>query len=320
MDGLRPAPEIGDHPLDQLAYCLAAGRGGARTAIVTIVGVVERASRNLGAHMIVREDGAYAGSVSSGCVDANVAAVALEALAAREARRLKLGAGSGFIDIKLPCGGGVDLLIVPDPDPGALEDAHRRLRRRRPAALAFSTEGVEVRRDAGPVTNWVGDRFVRAYRPRLRLALAGRGPELTAFCRIACAAGFEVAAFSPDAADVGHCRSLGAEAGALSSPEAGAELGLDPWSALVLLFHDHDWEPALIERGLDSPAFYIGALGSRRTQAARLEMLLARGTPVEDLERVRGPIGLVPSMRDASMLALSALAEIIDVFQGAARG
>ena len=102
----------------------------------------------------------------------------------------------------------------------------------------------------------------------------------------------------------------------LSSPP---EVTDDKWTALVLMFHDHDWEYALLEQALKGNAFYIGAMGSIRTHQDRCEMLKDKGVSPEDIARIHGPIGIIPTMRDANLLALSTLAEIVKNAQDKAR-
>jgi len=80
------------------------------------------------------------------------------------------------------------------------------------------------------------------------------------------------------------------------------------------MMHDHDWEPALLAQALTGDAFYIGAVGSPHTHVKRAALLKASGLHDNDIARIKGPIGLVPSLRDASMLAVSTLAEIIEAF------
>jgi xanthine dehydrogenase accessory factor len=89
----------------------------------------------------------------------------------------------------------------------------------------------------------------------------------------------------------------------------------DPWSAVVFLFHDHAREPLLIERALSQPAFFIGAIGSRRTYTARLDTLRGRSIRQEALERIVSPLGLIPSARDPATLALSALSQVVDAYR-----
>jgi len=85
------------------------------------------------------------------------------------------------------------------------------------------------------------------------------------------------------------------------------------------MFHDHDWEGALLKQALGGEAFYIGAMGSERTHASRKDMLGLRGLAANDIARIRGPIGIIPSMRDANLLALSTLAELVKAAQDKGR-
>ena len=85
------------------------------------------------------------------------------------------------------------------------------------------------------------------------------------------------------------------------------------------MFHDHDWEVALLAQALSSEAFYIGAMGSERTHNLRCKALREAGVSEEVIDRVQGPIGLIPSMRDANLLALSTLAEIVKTAQDLGR-
>jgi xanthine dehydrogenase accessory factor len=94
-------------------------------------------------------------------------------------------------------------------------------------------------------------------------------------------------------------------------------LGADRWTAAVLLFHDHDWEGPILSQLLETDAFYIGAMGSRAAHQARCDDLRSRGIADEQIARIQGPIGLIPSMRDPETLAVSVLAELIDRYNTA---
>ena len=82
-----------------------------------------------------------------------------------------------------------------------------------------------------------------------------------------------------------------------------------------MLFHDHDWETALLRQALAQEALFIGAMGSARTHANRLAALEAAGVPAEQAARVCGPIGLIPAARDPQTLALSVLSEVVAKWQ-----
>jgi xanthine/CO dehydrogenase XdhC/CoxF family maturation factor len=85
----------------------------------------------------------------------------------------------------------------------------------------------------------------------------------------------------------------------------------DSWTAAVLTFHDHDWEPALLKGLLATPCFYIGAIGSHVVHARRLESLAAMSLADRDLARIRGSIGLVPGAKSCASLAVGVVAEIM---------
>lgn len=142
---------------------------------------------------------------------------------------------------------------------------------------------------------------------RLRLADLGQGAAVEKLRDLALACPADVIVGSPDAALTGG-------AGAfvhLKSPTDDFASALDKWTATVFLFHDHDWELTALLRILDGSGFYIGAMGSRATQAARRSMLEDAGVPASVADLISCPIGLIPSMRDPELLAISILAEVM---------
>lgn len=298
---------------DVLAFALTEAEAGQAAALVTVIGIDGSSSRGLGAQMAVSADGRWLGHISSGCLERDVVAQAQGALAARANRRLRYGRGSPFLDIALPCGSGLDVLVTVAPEPRALSLTVDELAARRPCVLRLDPEArvggasFEAEGDAA------GRGFARSLRPSLRIIAAGRGAELATFAAVARAAGYDVLALSPEIGALAACADAGAETARLESPEAPPPLGCDPWTAFLLLFHDRDWDAALLAPALAGPAGYVGAVGSRRTQALRIAELAAAGVPPEHLARLRGPVGLVPATRDPAALAVSALAEIVSV-------
>ena len=136
--------------------------------------------RAKGALMAVRSSGEAAGYVSNGCVDADIIFQAKAAIADGQIRRLKYGEGSPFKDIQLPCGGSIDILVVPNPDKAMIGEAVVKFATRQSAALTF-------------------EDFSWEYTPKLRLRIAGRGAAVTALTSHALQAGFEVHLQSPEA-------------------------------------------------------------------------------------------------------------------------
>ena len=102
---------------------------------------------------------------------------------------------------------------------------------------------------------------------------------------------------------------------AAASAEHLARVKRDPWTAIVCLSHDHEWERTSLPWALESEAFYVGAIGGARACEARLAMLEQVGVPSKAIERLNAPIGLFPSARHPAALALSAFAEIAAAYE-----
>lgn len=279
-------------------FALSHMRAGTRVALVTLAAIEGSSPRPLGAQMAVAETGESVGYLSGGCVERAVVAEAMEAIRAGEGRRVRYGRGSRYVDVRLPCGGAIELDFDVSLTIGQLEEIDRRLASRRPATLALREEAAHE-----------GPRLLRTYVPRLRLLVLGIGPAAVCLARLAFAAGLDVRLFSPDAATRSAADGLAVQ----DVPRAELiRLPADRRTAVAFMFHDHEWERDLLPAALRTPAFYIGALGGRRTQSARLEMLRELGSSEAQIERVRGPAGLFHGARSAQAIAVSILAEIME--------
>ncbi|WP_212525904.1 XdhC family protein [Actibacterium sp. MT2.3-13A] len=308
-----------EHPADVLAALAASQRQGAPCALVVLTGTEGGSARPVGSLATVDGQGRMAGYVSNGCIDADVVQQALAALDDGRPRALRYGKGSPFIDLRLPCGGAIELVIDPRPDPAMIATALEALEARRPVRIRLAGDQglTAVLPDGGgPCPTPAAQTAELFYRPRPRLALAGRGAVLRAAAHQGALLGMELALASPDRADLDALAPLApAFSLHLARPGAPAALPCDADTALLLLFHDHEWETALLADALRGEAFYIGALGSPRTHAMRCAALEAAGVPPEALARIHGPVGMVRSLKNASHIALSALAEIVAALQ-----
>ena len=253
------------------------------TGLCTIVRIDGSFSRRLGAQLAVRPDGSVVGSLADGCLEKQLAR---EVLDGGERRVQRFGAGSELIDFRLPCGSGLDILIDPAPDRADCRAAVESLDAREPAALALPQ---------GPLEK-------RLYIPDLRLEVFGEGPELDAL------------------AAVGGALGLGVETHDKSAP--GMALGRAPdlpppdrWTAVVLLFHDHEWELPILEWALASDSFFIGAQGGRPSREERLNRLAAAGHSDTACARIVSPLGLAGSSREPAPLAVAALAQIMALYE-----
>ena len=153
--------------------------------------------------------------------------------------------------------------------------------------------------------------------PAAWLVLVGHGEGIAALARLALTLGLEVDALSPDERALAALRDLGLTPRQLERTSDTHLLASDPWTAIAFLFHDHDWESALLQRALALPHFYVGAMGGRRAHAARCAALSALGVSAAAIATIRAPIGLFHSSRDPDTLALSTLAEIVRAYQAA---
>lgn len=303
-----------DREAAPFAFLLEAKANGVAGALLAICGIDGGAPRALGAHMAVLADGRHLGHVSGGCVEPAIAAEVAPVIAAGSDRIIRFGKGSCYLDIRFPCGGGVDLLAHADPGEALLRAALDRFQRREPFSIAFdpSRSQAAIALADGP-TAWQGGRFVRRYLPKTRLLLVGRGPDVEVMARVALASELEVSVATPDQGTAQSLAALGLPVTLLTSPREQFDLPIDRWTATVLLFHEREWEDPILSRAASMPGFYLGALGSVRTHGMRRERLAAMGVPAAAIERIRGPIGLVDRAREPGTLALSVLAEIATV-------
>lgn len=304
-------------PLDILRFLAARADEGVECVLVTLVGIEGGSSRSVGTQMAVAADGRRIGSFSGGCVEDAVASEALETLNDGWGHVVRYGIGSPYIDIRLPCGGGIDLLFTPRPAPEAITAALNLLNQREAAALRVDCDRVEL---ADPMAqkSWDGRNATLVYQPPLRVLALGQGEDLTAFCHLSKAFGTQVTALSPDEGTRVLLEQSGIATLALPTRNTLPKVAADPWTAIVFLFHGRDWEELLLPQALALPAFYHGAIGSRRTHAARLAALRAAGVDERVIGQLRGHIGLIPATRDPATLALSILGEIVSEYNALA--
>lgn len=293
-----------EHPSKIISYGVQLMGQAKRFALITSVAISGGAARELGSLAVVDENGAMTGYLSNGCIDKDIQLHAMDALQTGVKKLIRYGDGSNFADLTLPCGGSLSVLIDPAPDLAALSRAHQNLQTRQTATLNFTLPQHE-----GQAKHSI--RF--EYKPQVRLVLAGRGAIFRAVAQVGHATGFEVFCLSPDTDDLEAVQSLTqTKPTHLISPSQSVSLAeLDANAAFLTLFHDHDWEPELLRAAVKTPAHYIGSLGSRRTHQARLDHLRGLGVSDVDIDRLHGPIGLVASLRDAPLIAVSAIAELI---------
>lgn len=281
--------------------------------LCVITGVEGPSYRPVGAMMAVFPDGDRTGTLSSGCIESDIALHAVQALEAGVPLALRYGQGSPFMDIQLPCGGGLDIMLVPNPDRQVLGTLTDRRAARRPGILEIDKDtGAMSFADTGE-TGWQGGTFRIRETPGIRFLVFGKGPEAATFAALVQGAGYQNVLLSPDDETLADGTSAGCETIRITRPMLPEDLSVDPWTAVILFFHDHDWEPPILAAALETEAFYIGSQGSQRARDARDMELQVMGVSGDKLDRLYGPVGLIRSARDAGTLAVSVLAEILQV-------
>jgi xanthine dehydrogenase accessory factor len=196
---------------------------------------------------------------------------------------------------------GAQRLLPNDAAPAALNAAAIR-------ALAADTSTTAVVDD----DRW----FLHVHNLPLRLFLIGAVHIAQSVVRLAAPLGLRVIVVDPRPALATAERFPGVTLMPDWPDEALDQAALDSRSAVVALTHDPKLDDPALDRALRSPAFYIGALGSRRSHAARLERLAALGHAPETLARIKGPVGLPIAAVTAPEIALSILAELVAIRRG----
>ena len=180
-----------------------------------------------------------------------------------------------------------------------------------PGLVALAREAVARDRSARVETPG-GEVFLRVYQPAVRILVVGAVHVAQALTRMAVEAGFEVVVIDPRPAYATDRRFRGVKVLGEWPAEAMATLGLDRRTAVVTLAHDPKIDDPALAAALRSRAFYVGALGSRRSHAARRERLRALGFADADLDRIHGPVGLSIGAVSPGEIAVSILAQVVE--------
>lgn len=298
-------------------------RAGHAVWLVTVIETWGSAPRPPGALLAMRDDGAVAGSVSGGCVEDDliervrkgerVGRPSLVAYGVTKDEAARFG---------LPCGGNLRLVQEPLGDTGWIDALLARTARHELVArvvdLASGAVTLEPAR-RGEAFSFDGTTLRALFGPRWRLFVVGAGQLTRALAPIALALDFEVIVCDPR--EEYHAGLAGADLPGVTFSRAmpddlAIELQLDPHTAVVALTHDPKLDDLVLLEALKSPAFYVGALGSRGNTAKRKERLALFDLTRAEIDRLHGPIGLDIGSRTPAEIAVSIAAEIVSVRNG----
>jgi xanthine dehydrogenase accessory factor len=299
---------------------------GDRVALATVVATRRSAPRPVGAKLAISERGELQGSVSGGCVESDVAVQAAEVIAEGTPRLLTYGITDDMAwNVGLPCGGEIDVFVerfegeVPESDEPAVSvtvlEGERAGERRllRPDAVEPGPSRV-VELDGETV-------FAEMLGPPPRVVVIGAIDTAEELCRAAKSLGWHTVVTDPRPALTTRERLPSPDELLVAWPdEALEQLAPDRDTAVVVLTHEERLDVPALTSALDAEAFYVGAIGSRRTQAKRRERLLDAGVAEEQLERLSGPAGLDLGAQTPAETAVSILGEILAVRAGRSGG
>ena len=294
---------------------------GRRAAIATVVERRGSAPRDPGASLALNDLGEIAGSVTGGCVEPAVIREAQEVLDGGAARLREYGiADDAAFEVGLACGGTVAILIAP-LDLALLPQVADAVDADRPIAVAVTAAGDRIGRQRlvtpavdSSLTELDGETvFVHALNPRPAMYVFGAIDHAAALARVGKLLGYRVTVCDARAAFVTPERFPEADELVVEWPDRFLRRApVDASTAVCVLTHDEKFDVPALLAALETPAVYIGAMGSKVTTADREERLRAEGVDDAGLGRIHAPIGLAIGARSPEEVAVAIGAEIVE--------
>ena len=276
---------------------------GLKTGLATLVHIDGSSPRPLGAQIGVAEDGRHCGVISSGCAEDAIIAETLRHMQTGTDQITRYGKGSPYIDVTLPCGSGLDILFNGRVDTlvTQVSELHKA---RRAAHVQFNEAHKPALVQADTPNAFV-------YEPDYVLHVFGIGPQIMAFAQLAQTLGYQVKLYSTDDATIEQLKALGLAAKPMTHQTRFEPHLFDEFTGVITLFHEHNLETNILHSALNSDAHFIGAMGSRKTHAQRIDILKMKSATNRSPDEIYGPVGLDIGASDPTEIALSILAQIV---------
>ena len=291
--------------------------------LVTVIETWGSAPRPPGALLALRDDGRVTGSVSGGCVEDDlIERVRADRDAAGHDRPTLVSYGVTKEEASrfgLPCGGNLRLVQEPLGETRWIDDVLARTARHELVARCLDLESGAVTVEPaarGEPFSFDGRRLRALFGPRWRMIVIGAGQLSRVLAQMALALDFEVICCDPREEYHLTWDIPGTTFSKAMPDDLVQALHLDPHSAVVAVTHDPKLDDLVLLEALKSPAFYIGALGSRSNTAARKERLALFDLTPAEIDRLHGPIGLHIGSKTPAEIALAILAEVVSVRNG----
>lgn len=293
----------------------AAAWKGEPLAIATVVSTWGSAPRPKGSHMLVHADGRFEGSVSGGCVEGEILDAAARVIAGAPFQVQRYGvADASAWEVGLPCGGEISVMVQPVSAEGFDPELFDRIAEAREdgRSLTVTTDLATGHSDLRPVET--GEVFANRYDPPRRLLIVGAVQIAQSLAALAGTLGIETVVIDPRSRFLTKERFPGVTLDDRWPDEAVAAWRPGPATAVVTLSHDIKIDDPALIAALNSDAAYVGALGSRKSHAARRERLTQEGVTEAQLARIDAPVGIDIGAIGASEIALSIAAAMIGAF------
>ena len=307
--------------LEVLKTCAAWIAAGRRCELVTVIKTWGSSPRPVGATLAICDDGTVVGSVSGGCIEDDlIEHVRTHGIVRARPEIVSYGISADEAHrFGLPCGGTIELAIEPLHAGSGVAELLARLERHEliERRLDLNSGAVSLHAAApGAVLVLDDDRLTTQHGPRWRLLIIGASQLSRFVAQIATAMDYHVIVCDPREDYRGGWNVPGVPLSHAMPDDLVLELQLDSRSAVLALTHDPKLDDLALMEALKSPAFYVGAIGSRANNAKRRERRLQFDVAPEQLARLHGPVGLYIGSKTPAEIAISILAELTAVKNG----
>jgi xanthine dehydrogenase accessory factor len=295
--------------------------GGHGATLGTVTHTWGSAPRPVGAMLVIRDDGQVIGSVSGGCVEDDlIDKVKSQALAATSPEVVVYGVTQEkALRFGLPCGGTLQIVLEPVKPESRLEELLATIERHELVTRSLDMESGQVRMEPGAgsdVLEFDGKVLKTVHGPRWRLLIIGAGQVSRYLAQMAQALDYHVTICDPREEYAAEWNLAGVPLNRSYPDDVVLEMNPDAHLAVVAVTHDPKLDDVALLEALKSPAFYVGALGSKKNNDARRLRLADFDLAPHEIARLHGPVGLKIGSKTPPEIALSILAEMTAVRHG----
>ncbi len=296
-------------------------REGRRVVMATIIKTWGSAPRPIGALTAIREDGVVVGSVSGGCIeDDMIELVKKGELAKDKPATTRYGVTAEEAKrFGLPCGGTLELVLEPLGKNSGLDELLSRVERHELVLRKLDMETGHVTIGPAKSTDQLafdGATLATVHGPRWRLLIIGAGQLSVYLTQMAQALDYQVIICDPREEYAEGWNVAGTEFKRGMPDDVVTGANLDGHSAVVTLTHDPKLDDMALLEALKSPAFYVGAIGSKKNNEARRKRLADFDLSQSEIVRLHGPVGLKLGSKTPPEIAIAILAEMTAIRNG----